>query len=235
MGLDPLLLKIHRDMGIMVHCFLLGLVLLGRAHPSVILDLEGVWSLMGWIDYVDIADSSSMDISGPITVAAWIKTDSLSGNNKGIVTKGDVVQSFPPNSWFLYQVQDVSGDADSIGFVISDETNNGKIGYLAVDVLVAARWYHLLGVYRGGTSTSDISIYVNGALKPVGVDLASGSFVSMTTNNLPVSIGRIPVSGVYNYFSGIIDEVAIYNQALTAYQIQQLYAQGMIRHQLANK
>jgi hypothetical protein len=35
------------------------------------------------------------------------------------------------------------------------------------------------------------------------------------------------------WFEGLIDEVAIYSQALKFSQIQQLYAKGLIKHQLA--
>jgi hypothetical protein len=90
-------------------------------------------------------------------------------------------------------------------------------------VLELNQWYHLAIVYADDT----VFLYVNGAEE-------RGAASSIDT---PVGTGRIgtwpepaqlPASGWKNlgYFHGTIDDVSVYNQALTAAQIKSLYAEG---------
>src|SRR6185503_7867734 len=74
-------------------------------------------------------------------------------------------------------------------------------------------WYHVAGVYNAAAGTLDI--YVNGILD-------SGSLVgvippSQFNQTVNVNIGRR--TGGF-YFNGIIDEVRIYNRALSQAEIQ---------------
>ena len=76
-------------------------------------------------------------------------------------------------------------------------------------------WYHLAGTYDG----SEMKIYVNGELKstlPVVGSVQEGG--------KPVYIGN---NGGGRYHKGLIDEVAIYNRALTACEVNQHYQNGL--------
>jgi len=74
-------------------------------------------------------------------------------------------------------------------------------------------WYHVAAVYNAATATLDI--YVNGLLDNGVLRGAIPSSQAPTTLN--VNIGRR--SGGY-YFKGLIDEVRIYNRALSQAEIQ---------------
>ena len=80
--------------------------------------------------------------------------------------------------------------------------------------LVPGTWTHAVFVHDG---TKD-KIYVNGAL--VAEKDASGDLNSTTH---PLGIGYDPID-VANYFNGSLDEVQIYNYALTGSEISDLYA-----------
>ncbi len=73
-------------------------------------------------------------------------------------------------------------------------------------------WTHIAGVANG----THIMIYVNGELSAMKVNAESVDY------SYPVEIGR---NGVYegSFFNGIIDEVRIYNRALTAQEITEHY------------
>ena len=74
-------------------------------------------------------------------------------------------------------------------------------------------WYHVAGVYNASARTLDI--YVNGVLdNGVLVGTVPAAQVNSSVN---VNIGRR--TGGF-YFNGIIDEVRIYNRALTQSEIQ---------------
>jgi hypothetical protein len=67
-----------------------------------------------------------------------------------------------------------------------------------------------------------IRFYKNGALQ----SSSCGSWL-----NPSVSTRRLGIGYEYaGYFQGLIDEVRIYNRALTAYEIKALYAEGKMRH-----
>ena len=101
------------------------------------------------------------------------------------------------------------------------------------DPIVAGQWYYLTLTYDGTTFT----FYVNGVAKASGTDsgyvqngnvpsggAASYNYNYNTTPGLPIGsgpavLGWRPDSG-FNPFEGNIDDVAVYNKALTPQQIQ---------------
>lgn len=78
-----------------------------------------------------------------------------------------------------------------------------------------ARWYHLVGVWERSTS---VRVYVNGAFDVQ--DAVSPCAQEPLDNAFPLLIGKI-VSG--QHFCGLIDDVRIYNRALSEVEVQGLY------------
>lgn len=86
------------------------------------------------------------------------------------------------------------------------------------------QWSHVACVYSG----TNLSVWVNGV--NVNSTSANGSLASSAY----YKIGR--TDGGYNKtWNGKIDDVRIYSKGLLSYQIQQLYAQGLVKHLLALK
>ena len=86
-------------------------------------------------------------------------------------------------------------------------------------------WVHLAGVFDRGL----VRFYVDGTNDSDG-GLNSTSTTVLQNSDRPIQIGALtdePVSGVpvMQTFSGFIDDVRIYNVALTACQIRALAAQ----------
>ena len=75
-------------------------------------------------------------------------------------------------------------------------------------------WHHLAYTYDGTTHI----LYID------GVEQATSTSVGQTGTVTSVQIGA--ASNYSEYFNGRIDEVRIYNTALTAAQISALYNQG---------
>ena len=157
-------------------------------------------------DYVEIPDSSSLDISEELTLSAWVNiTDESLSSEQGIVSKGgDSV-----GEWGVYNLIYIrSGDRFRF------ETNHGG-SYLQVygDNSINIdedTWYHVVGTFNQTQSC----IYLNGDLHN-----CVGASTSISTDNSPLGIGR---HGGYR-LEGAIDEVIIFNQTLTEQEVSDLY------------
>jgi hypothetical protein len=84
-----------------------------------------------------------------------------------------------------------------------------------VGLISADEWYHAAATYDGTT----IRLYVNGQEK-------GSEKVLLNTAALTSTIGRLDREG--SYFDGIIDDVRIYNRALSDEQVKALYQSGAV-------
>jgi hypothetical protein len=156
-------------------------------------------------DYVDFGNDSKFNITDKITVAAWIKVDTFDCEWQAIFTKGD-------GSWRLQR----NGTKDSIEFACTGAFVPGAlVGSLFGTVNVNdGQWHHVAGTYDG----SKICLYVDGSL-----DVSSEATGSIRINDYNVLIGANAEKPDRN-FKGSIDEVRIYNYALSAEEIKDISA-----------
>ena len=77
-------------------------------------------------------------------------------------------------------------------------------------------WMHVAATYDG----TNIKLYINGALDNTG----QNQTFTIAANTLPLVIGRQNDASFYTYYKGKLDDVQIYNRALTLSEIQELAA-----------
>ena len=153
-------------------------------------------SFNGSGDYIDIAPIS---ISNAITVAAWVYSENF-------MQSGFVVTKNPVNTqWALFFESDRflkwrGGGMDST--VKCPAPSNGA-------------WHHIVAKQQGTAG----SLYVDGVL------CASGTLSAIGNGPNSINIGRFD-TGDHWYFAGQIDEVRIYNRALSDPEISQLFTLG---------
>jgi len=159
------------------------------------------FSLDGVNDSVNGGTYIYGDNTQPYTFSAWINASSFSTNN-----------------WVIG-----AGDASN---GLSMAIRNSKLtiwkGIAAISqsttVLSINTLYHICIVYKGSGS-NNVDFYVDGSLTNSGT--LGGSWSSSSTDLI---IGS-SVSGLY--FSGIIDETAIWERALLSTEVTQLYNSGV--------
>jgi hypothetical protein len=140
---------------------------------------------------VDCGDDSSLDLTDAFAIQAWVNlTVSAANYNASIVSKG--------------QQYDLAIDTSSTK-VSFKWYNGGWQSISSSSLLVVGSWYNVAGVWDGNYAY----IYVNGVLEGTSVDFSATPPLSSVDN---VTIGM--VFGGTNYFSGLIDEVKIYNSAI---------------------
>ena len=145
--------------------------------------------------YVSVPDSVILNLTNAITVEAWVYQSSQTSYGPIVAKTGFSL--------------DVSG---SYTFFNVSLANGNGIGTGASGSATTNQWFHLAGTYDGST----LRTYENGALK----SSASVTGLLRSSPN-PLYIGRdfaIPSAQFY----GLIDEVSIYNRALSAGEIGNL-------------
>lgn len=173
-------------------------------------DPDAAMTFDGAMGYIAVPDKADLDPTGDLTVEAWARPAAL-GATQTVVHKGDGTD----DSGWQYRLSLSSSNhwrgAVYVGGTAYEVTDP--------DTVSAGQWYHLVLTRSGSTLT----LYVNGAA--VATTAAPGA-LNATTGLL--AIGRTgsfasPSWATYS-FSGTIDEVAVYDHALTAGRVQAHYA-----------
>jgi len=169
-------------------------------------------------DYVNAGSAASVTDLPAITVSAWIFPRIAGENNRGrIVCKATDCTSVLNNGWYF----GIAGSNLGLQFAVDYSTN---FNWPSVDnVISLGKWQHVAVTWNGNTSVANAQIYVNG----VAVSRSGGSDGSDTRTSdsgKSLIIGECASSTCA--FNGLIDEVRIYNRALSAAEIQALYKSG---------
>ncbi|WP_433395337.1 LamG-like jellyroll fold domain-containing protein [Streptomyces sp. CA-146814] len=141
-----------------------------------------------------------VDTTKDYTVSAWASLDALPGNYATVVSQDG---RRTENPFYLQYGQGA--------FAFS--TPGGKRARLEITP-ETGKWYHLVGVRQGG----EVKLYVDGKLAATTeagpVDVSTG----------PLSVGRAQYGGAKtDYWHGSVDEVGVYDKALTADEVTALY------------
>jgi YD repeat-containing protein len=154
-------------------------------------------SVNGTSGYVSVPNSSTIDISGPITVEAWVKVNAITGNYQDILCR---------EAW---------GQAGTGGGYEFAITSTGKVRLdlyqspsqyttvIGATTATTNTWHHVAGVFDG----NQMRVYLDGVLDG-----------SLSTTNGPASgtsalnIGKSTYTTYY--FGGLIDEVRLSAAAL---------------------
>jgi len=157
-------------------------------------------SLDGTNDYLSVTQDSAINISGDITLSAWVNRTSTSSYNA------------------IYTKRAVGG---SMNYQLTINNSNGQVGLghsggvwvYNTTTLSTNTWYHVAVTVSSGTA----QFYING----VAEDSFTGVTITATTHDLIIgaTVG-------YNYFGGLIDELSIFSSALSGSNITAIYNSG---------
>jgi hypothetical protein len=127
---------------------------------------------------------------------------------------------------------EVSSTVDPVGINFGLSTDGGVLYHHTCDtnnsgaVISSGQWHHVASTYDG----TALQLYIDGTPwgKPM---LHSGTISSMLTNSF-VTLGSedgrtvCPFCIGERYFSGLMDEVTLYNRALTPAEVSAIYNAG---------
>ena len=155
-------------------------------------------------NYVEVENSDDFNGMSEFSVSAWIKYESLSNENYAPIGKEG-----------LFRI--VIGPSGNLSFAVRTEDNEWYSTGTVVNAgnVVINRWYYIVGIYDG----NKIRIYVDGKFINEGSTNISGN---LYTNDRSFNMGRSLASNI-DYFNGCLDDVRIYNRALSEHEIKMLY------------
>jgi len=169
--------------------------------------------------YVRVADSQSLDITGPITLATWVNADIYQYFRVGLIHKR--APSEPSGGYHLMLRGETGQDmlAD-FQLVITNNPLPVVLAQLQSNTIVNDNsWHHIAGTYDGTT----MKMYIDGTLEST---LAwSTGYVE---NDEPLHIGLFTYDyndghgNEPNILNGLMDDVRIYNRALSPSEVQGL-------------
>jgi len=169
-------------------------------------DLNSAYYFNGTGDNIRVPVSSSLNFTDAITVSFWMMPAQLFTDRETYpISHGNW-----ENRWKVSIIPD-----QRIRWTVKSSVG---IKDLDSKVKVAANsWYHVVGLYGG----NNFEIYVNGA-----IDNHSTFSGTIMTTNIDLMIGQVlPNVSQYN-FKGVIDDVRIYDYALSVEEIEQLYSES---------
>jgi len=151
--------------------------------------------------YVEVPDHQDLRLIKSITLVGWIKSD-FPGWQGDIVGKDEGVP-LPNRHYNIHATIPTTGRIYLSGTRCDGKTlvNDGK-------------WHHIAGTWDGKVA----KLYTDGILE--GEEPFSGS---LTSSSVPVRIG---IRGNQRTIHGVLDEVGIFNRALSGEEIRELVENG---------
>ena len=151
---------------------------------------------------VSVAHNADLAAGGPVSVELWMRRDGDSSDLEVLVAKGD------PSTYGMA----IFGDTLIFGFDDSDLTEFATFATGVTD----GDWHHVVGVFDG----TELSLYIDGALASTTPSFGG----SPAVNTQDLAIGSF--FGLGATLNGEIDQLRIYDDALSASEIVDRFAEG---------
>ena len=185
-------------------------------------------------EFVNVGSSAYLNGLQKASFAAWVKFDSIDGGNG--------------NCFLSDMNSNITGGGGHFGMVVRQPASIPRLAFFlkkSLNSVVRVEvdpnsftteidiWYHVVMVFDGALSgpgadnLNRAKIYINGQSKTIFNTNASFILPTSLSNDISIiNIGRMNDSGNANatkYFDGNIDEVGIFNVALTGAEVLSIY------------
>lgn len=182
------------------------------------------YSFNGTSAYIEIPDADVFSVSntGQLSIAVWMRPGTLTfpksegGGYVHWLGKGDTDQQ----EWTfrIYSAANTAGRENRCSFYLFNLAGGLGAGSYVQEPVEKLTWYHYVAVVD--TNTDTITWYKNGV--KVDTDAFQNSSYHITPRNGTAPL-RIGTRDFGSYFKGAIDNLYIYDRALTPAEIQSIY------------
>ena len=176
-------------------------------------------SLSGSNGYVEIPHSSTFNITDQITLEAWVYPsqwdNTIEYNGVDNSYENSILTKAPDKDYGVWNLHYKTENNRGFRFEIKTDDDQLHALYETTFSQDTNKWYHIVGVYNG----NKMYLYLNGVLNN-SIDVSG----AIKTNDAPLRIGKQWWwNWINSYWDGSIDEVKIYNRALSASEILEHY------------
>lgn len=184
---------------------------------------NGSVSFDGTNDFIDISNESNFDFeyTHPFSISAWVYRTSMTGEDAIVAKQGPATQ----HAGYFFELTPSSNCfAGCAVFGIASDTNASLQSYIFSynGATPLNTWLHMVATYNGNGLMSGVHIYVNGVDQTDQAGPYNGLGANSILNNTDVHIGVVDAA-LNDPFHGNIDDVRIYNRALSATEVSNLY------------
>jgi hypothetical protein len=167
------------------------------------------FSLDGVNDYVDIGSRQIFNNTQSFTFSCWINANQI--RNRLLITNANTTGGGANLSIWS------DGVSRKLALIGGNGSGNQTFGNTT---LSTSTWYHLVIVHTPYDGVnSNVTFYVNGSNDGTGIfDAGTSSDVANQYIGTNTTFG--------GFFSGIIDEIGIWNKALKSSEVEELYNEG---------
>ena len=182
----------------------------GKFNENCI-DFDGSNDYVDIDDFIDLGDASNFFGKSAWTVSLWVNGDTnpSSASNERVILMGNTTCNFDWKHTNSNFVQSWSVYKDGGPWYIAKYSTN----------LVADTWYHITGTFDG----TNLKAYLNGSLETI-----TNVGGTLSDPNTELHIGSKTSDG---YFNGQISDVRIYNVALNATEIKNIYESSSVNYE----
>lgn len=176
----------------------------GKVNHSYLFD--------GVNDVINLGNPELLQINHTITVSAWVSPSALSSSMKAIFTKifFDPNQGGNPKGGFH-----LSKDDDTRFYMYGNASGALVLSQFAAFSFSAGQWVNVTYIIDG----TDFKLFANGEL------ISSGSQAQTIFTDGSKGDFTVGTYGGGFHFNGRIDDLAVYNKALSVAEVTQLYEQ----------
>jgi hypothetical protein len=170
---------------------------------------KGALDFDGSNDHVNLGQRSpfQLDFSSRFSISAWIRTTATSG---GIIGKRVVA------GWY-FSIE----SANIIGLVLQGTSSAVIVNSVASGVS-DGNWHQVACTYTGNSNASGISLFVDG--RQVSTTTVLNSAIGSMLNAIDTTIGAVTTNQFF--LASQLDDIRLYNRALTASEVRQLWQIG---------
>jgi len=168
---------------------------------------DSAYQFDGASSYIDFG-TSDLGLTGghEITISAWVKPDTPTAYHSQIISS---------HPYYRPYMMKTRGLGSSVTAQCSITTYEGGLTYIEGDVggIMVGNWYHIACTYDG----TGVSIYVDGELQN-SVSLSG----TLRMSSQQIFAGANPAGPPNAFYNGAIDDIRIWNRALSASEIQDM-------------
>lgn len=160
--------------------------------------------------YAEIPDSKAVSMTGPYTLEAWVKD--VAAGSQGLIEKYDGGDCLPSRNGYAFRLR----EGNKIQAI--NVAEQGHDGAPSPSSVQQGRWHHVASIYDGTT----LRTYLDGKLQS-----STEMSQAPTDGGASLKLGARGDDGAER-FEGWLDEVAVYDKALTPAQLDSHYVKGVL-------